>query len=339
MEKGDILGHEFMGKIEAIGDEVKNFKVGDRVVTSFCISCGNCFYCKQGLFSSCDGTNPSKKMESLFSHRTSGMFGYSHLTGGYDGGQAEYVRVPLADFNCLKLPENIPDEKLLFLSDVVCTAYHATEMGQVSKGQTVAVWGLGPVGLMTCEWAKFRGAKKIIGIDLVDYRLKMAKEKLGIQIIDISKVDCITALHEMCPQGPDVCIDAVGVGCYPKSLLSKFEKLLHLQTDQPEILREAITSCRKNGIISIVGDYFFDANQFPIGPFMEKGLTLRGGQTPVQKYWKELLEIIQDGKFDPSFVVTHSMTLASAEQAYKLFDGKEDNMIKVLLRTKALTSM
>jgi len=334
MHKGDILGHEFMGIIESVGSEVKNFKVGDRVVISAIIADGKCYYCQNQLFSCCDTTNPSKEMEQLYGHRTAGIFGYSQLTGGYDGGQAEFVRVPYADVNCLKVPDNLSDEKVLFLSDIVCTGWHANELGGVKEGQTVAVWGCGPVGLMALAWAKFLGAKRIIAIDGVDYRLQMAKQKLGAEIIDITKQDVIKTIQESVPNGPDVCIDAVGFR-FPKGLFQKIQRTIKLETDTSDILSEAIYCVRKGGTVSVVGDYLAYANQFPIGAFMEKGLTMAGGQVHVQKYWKQLLEYIQTGKFDPTFVITHTMPLEKADIAYRMFDQKEDGMVKVVLKTMA----
>jgi threonine dehydrogenase-like Zn-dependent dehydrogenase len=331
MERGDVMGHEFMGFVEAIGPEVKNLKIGDRVVVGFPIACGKCWYCKNGHFTCCDCTNPSKEMEKLYGHRISGMFGYSHLTGGYDGGQAEYARVPYADVNCLHVPSEVPDEKLLFLSDVVCTGWHATECGKVSPGQTVVVWGCGPVGLMALMWAKFKGANRIIGIDAVPFRLEMAREKLGAEVINFAERDVLQALKEMVPGGPDVCIDAVGFR-FPKSLLHKMQRALKLETDAPSVLEEMIMACRKAGYIGIVGDYFAYTNQYPIGAFMEKGLNMSGGQAPVQRYWKQLLGYIESGKVDPSFIITHRMPLEEAREAYKIFDTKEDNAIKILLK-------
>jgi threonine dehydrogenase-like Zn-dependent dehydrogenase len=333
MYTGDILGHECMGIVESVGSEVSELKVGDRVVVSCVIAEGSCFYCQNGAFSCCDCTNPSKEMEKLYGHRTSGFFGYSHLTGGYEGCQAEFVRVPFADINCLKVPNSLPDEKVLFLSDIVCTGYHATELGLVSKGHTVAVWGCGPVGLMAVAWCIFKGAKRVIAIDGVDYRLRIAKEKLGVETIDFTKQDVVKTLQEMAPGGPDVCIDAVGFRL-PKSLLHKFQRAVKLETDTSDVLYEAITAVRKAGTVSVVGDYYALTNNYPIGAFMEKGLTMRGGQVFAQKYWKQLLQWIEQGLFDPTFVITHSMPLENAATAYKMFDQHSDGMVKVILKTK-----
>jgi len=269
MHKGDILGHEFMGYVEDVGTEVKNLNPGDKVVVSFPIVCGKCSYCKNGDFSCCDNTNPSKEMEQQYGHRTAGIFGYSHLTGGYDGGQAEYVRVPFAENCCLKVNPSLPDEKVLLLSDILCTSWYANELADVKEGDVVAVWGCGPVGLLTQMWAKFRGAKRIIAIDGVPSRLRVAHEKFGSEIIDFTQQDVIKTIQNIVPDGPDKCIDAVGFR-FPKSLLHRFQRAMKLETDTPEILTEAITCCRKAGKIGIVGDYFSTANNFPIGAFMEK---------------------------------------------------------------------
>jgi threonine dehydrogenase-like Zn-dependent dehydrogenase len=331
MEKGDILGHEFMGIVEQIGSEVKNIQVGDRVVASFDISCGECDYCKREEFTLCDNTNPSTEMEKLYGHRISGAFGYSHLTGGYDGGQAEYVRVPFADVNLLKIPETVPDEKALYLSDILCTGWHANELAQIKEGDTVAIWGAGPVGICAAMWAKFRKAKKIVIIDGVAYRLQCAREALGIETINFTEHDVTETMKILIPGGPDACIDAVGFR-FPKTLLHKFQRAIKLETDAPEVLKEIITCVRKGGKIGVVGDYFANANQFPIGAFMEKGLSMSGGQSFTQKYWKQILEYLEKGQVDPTFLITHKLSLEDAVQAYKIFDEKKDNMIKVFLR-------
>lgn len=330
MESGDILGHEFMGIIEEVGDEVKQFKKGDKVVASAIICCGNCSYCKQGFTSSCEATNPSKEMEEQYGHRTSGIYGYSHLTGGYPGGQAEYCRVPLADVNLLKVPENMEDEKVLFLSDIVSTGYHATELAKVQEGDTLAVWGAGPIGLMAMAWAKYKGCKKIVAIDCVPERLHLAKEKFGAEGIDFSKKDVVQELQRLIPGGPDCCIDAVGCG----SAEGYLEGNTTEKIEAPDAIAQAVYCVRKAGRIGIVGDYFY-SNQFPIGAFMEKGLSMSAGQVQVHKYWKNLLEIIEAGKFDPTFLITHTLPLDQAAKAYRMFDLKEDGAIKILLKPRA----
>jgi len=337
VKKGDIFGHEFMGIIEDAGADVKKLKVGDRVVVSAVISCGKCFYCKSGRISLCDLTNPVPDMEKMYGDRLAGIFGYSHLLGGYEGGQAEYVRVPLADNTCLKIPDSVPDEKALFLSDIVCTGWHANELGEVKSGQTVAIWGLGPVGLMAAMWAKFRGATTVIGIDQIPHRLELARQQLNIDTIDFSKENVSKRLEQLVPGGPDVVIEAAGFR-YTKGLKHTVERKIGLELDTPEILTECIMCVRKGGNVSIVGDYFGNANQFPIGALMEKNLTVRGGQVHVQAYWNQLLDYIQQGKVDPSFVISHRMSLDDAAKAYHIFDKKEDNAVKILLKPSSSVS-
>ncbi|CAF1058167.1 unnamed protein product [Didymodactylos carnosus] len=333
LEKGDTLGHEFMGIVEDIGSEVKNLKKGDRVVTAFDIGCDRCVYCTDHkLFSSCDSTNDSKEQEKLYGHRTSGMFGYSHITGGWDGGQAQYVRVPFADSNTLLVPDSLPDEKVLFLSDILPTGWHATEMGEVSKGQTVAIWGCGPVGMLAALSAQYKKAGRVILIDNEQYRLDYAKKHLpGIETINFSKRSTLEQLKEMVPNGPDVAIEAVGFH-YSRTTAHKAQMLVGLETDPSEMLNEMIMAVRKGGIISIVGIYVGTTNGFNIGAFMEKGLRMAGGQTPCQKYWPILLPLIESGKLDPSFVLTHTMPLEKAPDMYKIFDEKKDGCVKVILK-------
>ncbi|CAF1470811.1 unnamed protein product [Adineta steineri] len=328
----DIIGHECMGIVESIGPNVKNIKVGDRVVVSAPIACGQCEYCKTGLFSLCDITNDSKVMETMYGHRICGAFGYSHLTGGYDGCQAEWVRVPFADVNLLKIENNrLTDEQVLFLSDIVCTAWHANVLGGVGPGTTVAIWGAGPVGLLTIMWAKYRGAKRIFSIDCIEERLAKARTQ-GAETIDFSKDNVIETMQKLLPGGPDVCIDAVGFR-YTKGMVHKMQRAVFLETDSPEVLDEAIVVVRKGGSVAIIGDYFYKSNQFPIGTFMEKAVTMRGGQLYCQSYWHDLLKIIENGEVDPTFIITHTMELSRAAEAYKMFDEKSDGTIKVVLKT------
>ncbi|KAL6048404.1 Glutathione-dependent formaldehyde dehydrogenase [Balamuthia mandrillaris] len=335
MQKGDILGHEGVGIVEEVGEAVKTLKPGDRVAISAVIACGQCEFCKKDMPSLCDVTNPSKEMEQLYGHRTAGLFGYSHLTGGYDGCQAEYVRVPYADNCCLKLPNSVPDEKAISLSDIACTGWHGNELAEVSEGQTVAVWGCGPVGLMTIMWARFRGAAHVYAIDDVPSRLQMA-EKLGAIGINFKEKTVVDTLLKAIPGGPDACIDCVGFR-YPSSLLHRIERTLKLETDAGDVLREAILCCKKGGKIALIGDYYSYTNQFPIGPMMEKGLTMRGGQVFVQKYWKKLLEFIENGQVDPSLVITHHMSLDDITKAYSMFDQKQENVLKILLHPRSPT--
>jgi len=331
MHEGDILGHEFMGIVEEIGSEVKNVKVGDRVVVAFDIACGNCFYCKREEYTACDTTNPSKLMEEMYNHRTSAMYGYSHLTGGVPGGQAEYVRVPLADVNVLKIPDDVPDDKALYLSDIVPTSFHGTELANVQKGSTVAIWGLGPVGLLAARWCQIRGASKIIGIDCVKERMRVARENLGITVINFKERKVVDTINEFVPGGVDCSIECAGFE-YASSTLHKVERALYLETDAADILTEMIYATRKCGTVSIIGVYAGFTNHFPIGAMMEKGLTVKGGQSPTQKYWKMCLEKIRSGEFDPLFVVTHRAKLSDGPQLYQKFYDKADGCIKVFLR-------
>eukprot|EP01125_Pyxidicula_operculata_P009882 TRINITY_DN3250_c0_g1_i3.p1 TRINITY_DN3250_c0_g1~~TRINITY_DN3250_c0_g1_i3.p1 ORF type:complete len:357 (-),score=40.64 TRINITY_DN3250_c0_g1_i3:283-1353(-) len=282
MKSGDILGHECMGVVESVGKEVTKIKVGDRVVVSAVIADGTCEYCQKGMYSLCDNTNPSGTQAFMFGgQRTAGLFGYSHLMGGYPGGQAEYIRVPFGDVNCLQIPKDLPDEKFLFLSDVLCTAWHACELGNVSKGDTVAIWGCGPIGLTAAVWSKIRGASKIIVIDSIQYRLDMARSQTDCDVINFSDgTDVRKAVLDLIPGGPNVCIDAVGFR-YAKSITHRLEKLVRAETDAIDSLSEAIYACRKGGRVVMIGDYIGLANHFPVGPAMEKGLTLVGSQVPV----------------------------------------------------------
>jgi threonine dehydrogenase-like Zn-dependent dehydrogenase len=330
MKSGDILGHEAMGIIEEVGSGVSKFKPGDRVVISCVIACGKCQYCTDKNFSCCDTTNPSGDMEKMFGHRTAALFGYSHLTGGYDGCQAEYVRVPLADVNCLKVPTDLPDEKLILLSDVLCTAWHGCELAEVKPGDVVGVWGCGPIGLACQALCKLRGASKVIAIDNADYRLNIAKTS-GCDVIDFDKEKVIDSLQKLCPGGLDACIDCAGYR-FPKSKMQKIERALSLETDALNIVNEMVKVCKKAGHIALIGDYFAFGNHFPIGPFMEKSITMRGGQVFVQKYWETLLGFITEGKFDPTFLITHTLPFTKAADGYKMFCNHEDGCVKVLLK-------
>lgn len=336
MQRGDVLGHEGMGIIEDCGSDVKNFKKGDRVVISAVISCGKCFYCKQQSYSLCDDTNPSMDLEALYGHRLSGIFGYSHLCGGFDGCQAEYVRVPIGDVNLLKVKENLKDEQVIFLSDIACTGYHATELGEVKEGKTVAIWGCGPVGLMAVMWSKFKKAARVFAIDSEPYRLEMAK-KLGAETINFAEKDVPTVVRTMCPGGPDVCIECAGFR-FPKTDFHKEQKQSKAETDAPEILTEMILSCRKGGHISIIGDYFGVTNGFPIGAMMEKNLHVTGGQVFVQKYWKQILQYIENGQVDLTWVVTHKLPFAQAAEGYKIFDHRQQNCLKIILKTSGAST-
>ena len=337
MESGDIMGHENMGEVIELGSEVTNLKVGDRVVVPFTISCGQCWFCKQGMFSACDTTNPNAEMAiKAMGHSPAGLFGFSHMLGGYSGGQAEYLRVPMADVGPIKVPDSITDEQALFLSDIFPTGYMAAENAQIKGGDTVAIWGCGPVGQFAIRSALMMGAGRVIAIDEVPERLAMA-EAGGAETIDFSKVDVYDELMARTDKrGPDSCIDAVGCEASAHgaadAVLDKVKAVAMLATDRVHVLREAIFSCRKGGTISIPGVYVGMGDKIPIGAAMNKGLTFKMGQTHVQAYTKPLLEKIEAGEIDPSFVVTHPADLEDAPEMYKKFRDKEDGVIKVVLR-------
>ncbi len=287
MESGDILGHEFMGEIVAVGKSVAKVAVGDRVVVAFPISCGECFFCSRDLFSCCERSNPNREIaEKLWGHSPAGLFGYSHAVGGFAGGQAEYVRVPFADVGCLKIPESIGDEQALFLSDIFPTGYMAAENGNIQKGDTVAVWGCGPVGQFAIKSAYMFGAERVIAIDRVPERLAMAKDQGGAQVIDYSQIDDInSALKELTGgRGPDVCIDAVGMEAHApgiEGVLDRAKQVLKVETDRPAVLRDVLLSVRNGGTVSVPGVYGGFVDTFPIGAFVNRNLTLKSGQTHV----------------------------------------------------------
>jgi len=334
LQKGEILGHEFMGIADEVGSGVTSIKKGDRVVASFQIACGKCQFCKEGLTSMCDTTNSSAVQEKLYGKPFAGLFGYSHFAGGFAGGQAEYVRVPFGDCNLLRIPNSVPNEKALYLSDIVPTSYHATVCADVQKGKSVAVWGLGPVGLLACKWSKLEGARRVIAIDQVPERLALARE-MECDTIDFSQQkDVVSAIYELEPQGVDCCIDAAAFR-YTKTLLQSAERLVGLETDSSEIPNETIRAVRKFGTIAIVADYAAMTNHFLIGALMEKGVTYRGcGQAPVQKYWHQLLEKIKSGEFDPTIVLTHRFSIEQFSDLYKAFDEKKYGIMKTYVQTK-----
>jgi len=337
MKEGDVLGHEFMGEVVETGSGVKNLRTGDRIVVPFPISCGNCWYCQKGMFSLCDNSNPNSwMMEKMYGDYTAGIFGYSHLYGGYSGGQAQYVRVPFADVMHVKIPEGIPDEKVLFLGDIFPTGYMAAENCSISPGDTVAVWGCGPVGLLAMKSAWLLGAHRVIGIDRSPERLRMAKEKAGAEIINTDESNVTETLHEMTGgRGPDSCIEAVGMeaeGTGIENAYDKVKQTLRLETDRGAALRQAITACRKGGTVSIPGVYAGLMDKFPIGTIFAKGLTIKTGQTHVQKYLQPLLERIEKGEIDPSFIITHRIAIDDAPGAYKMFRDKENDCVKVVMR-------
>ena len=337
MEKGDILGHEFMGEIVETGPDVKNRKVGDRVVVSFPISCGNCFFCKQEMYTLCENSNPNAWMgEKMFGHAPSGIYGYSHLTGGYAGGQAEYARVPFADVGTLKVPTSLPDEQVLFLSDIFPTGYMGAEMCDIKPGDTIAIWGCGPVGQFSIRSAFMLGAERVIAIDRFPERLAMA-EAGGAETINYEERDTYDALMEMTGgRGPDSCIDDVGLEAHGGHGMvyayDRMKQALGAESDRPIALREAIMACRNGGTVSVIGVYGGLIDKFPMGSVMNRSLTIKTGQCHVQRYWGKLLEHIENGDIDPSFVITHRMRLEDTPQGYDTFLHKEDNCIKIVLK-------
>jgi threonine dehydrogenase-like Zn-dependent dehydrogenase len=341
MKRGDILGHEFMGEIVETGKGVQNLQVGDRVVVPFPIACGRCARCKQELYSLCENSNPNAGMaEKLFGHPTSGIFGYSHLTGGYAGGQAEYARVPFANVGPIKIEnDDLTDEQVLFLSDIFPTGYMGAEMCDISPGDVIAVWGAGPVGQFAIASALLLGAERVIAIDRFDYRLRMAKEKAGAtDIINYSQnADVVEQLKELTGgRGPDACIDAVGMeahhGHFPIQAYDRVKQAARQETERAHAVREAIYACKPGGVVSVIGVYGGFMDKFPAGHFMNKGLTMRAGQCHVQRYMKPLLDHIQAGRIDPSFVVTHKLALGSAPEGYETFKHKQDECVKVVLK-------
>jgi threonine dehydrogenase-like Zn-dependent dehydrogenase len=339
MEKGDVLGHEFMGEVVEIGPGVKNhLKIGDRVVVPFPIACGACFACQHEMFSLCENSNPNSWLaEKMFGHATAGIFGYSHLTGGFAGGQAEYARVPFADVGPLKIPNGMPDEQVLFLSDIFPTGYMGAEMCDIQGGDVIAVWGAGPVGQFAMASAKLLGAERVIAIDRFDYRLRMAREKAGADdTINYEDVSVLEALKEMTGgRGPDACIDAVGLEAHGPTAMYAYDRAkqaLMLESDRPIALREAIMACRSGGTVSVIGVYGGMIDKFPMGAVMNRSLTIKTGQCHVHRYMKPLLERIQRGEIDPSFVITHTLPLSEAPRGYDMFVNKQDNCEKVVLK-------
>ncbi|MDB6121086.1 MAG: alcohol dehydrogenase [Pedosphaera sp.] len=337
MEKGDILGHEFMGEVVEVGSAVKNLQAGDRVVVPFPIACGNCFFCEKKMFSLCENSNPNAPLaEEMWGHSPAGIYGYSHLLGGYAGGQAEYARVPFADVNPIKIPEGLTDEQVLFLSDILPTGYMAAEQCDIEPGDTVAVWGCGPVGQFAIQSAFLLGAERVIAIDRFPNRLRMAEEKLGAVTLNYDEVDVYDALEEMTgDRGPDRCIDAVGMEAHAHGLAGAYDRVKQaamLETDRPIVLRQAIMCCRNGGTVSVPGVYGGFLDKVPFGAIMNRSLTIKTGQTHVQRYMRPLLERIQKGEIDSTFVITHRMNLADASKGYEMFDNKEDNCVKIVLK-------
>jgi threonine dehydrogenase-like Zn-dependent dehydrogenase len=337
MEKGDVIGHEFMGEVVEVGKAVNNLRKGDRVVVPFPIACGNCLSCQNGMFSLCENSNPNAWMaEKLWGHSPSGIFGYSHMLGGYAGGQAEYARVPFADVGPIKVPDELTDDQALFLSDIFPTGYMAAEMCDIKPGDTIAVWGCGPVGQFAMKSAYLLGAERVIGIDRFPERLRMAREKAGADTVNYEEVDIQDALRDMTAgRGPDACIDAVGMEAHGPSLMYAYDRVkqaMMLETGRPIAVREAIMACRNGGTVSVIGVYGGFIDKFPIGSMMNRSLTIRTGQCHVQRYMRPLMERIQKGEIDPSFVITHHLGLDDAPAGYAMFKDKQDECIKIVLK-------
>jgi threonine dehydrogenase-like Zn-dependent dehydrogenase len=335
MEKGDILGHEFMGEIVEVGSELKNRSVGDRVVVAFPISCGNCFFCQREMFSLCDNSNPNAWIaQKLFGHSPAGLYGYTHMLGGFAGGQAEYARVPFADIGTLKIPDGLPDEKVLFISDIFPTGYMAAENCNIQPGDTIAVWGCGPVGQFAIRSAFLLGAERVIAIDRFPERLAMAAEG-GAEPVNYEETDVYDFLMEETGGiGPDACIDAVGMEAHVPGIIGAYDRAkqaMMLETDRPHVFRQALIACRKGGTVSVPGVYGGFDDKIPLGALMNKALTIKTGQTHVQHYMEPLLERVQNGEIDPSFVITHRMRLEDAPSGYETFLKKEDACIKIVL--------
>jgi threonine dehydrogenase-like Zn-dependent dehydrogenase len=337
MKAGDVLGHEFMGEIVEVGSGVGNLKIGERVVVPFPIACGACFYCREGLTSLCDNSNPNAEMaEALYGFSGAGLFGYSHLYGGYPGGQAEYVRVPFADVGPCVVPAALSNDQVLFLSDILPTAYMAAENCGIRPGDTVAVWGAGPVGLLTMACARVLGAERVIGIDRWPARLRLAESQAKAETIDYEQTpDVVEELKQRTGgRGPDACVDAVGMEAHGVSLDAMYDRAKHmlmLATDRPHVLREALQACRKGGTVSIPGVYGGVLDKVPFGAAFAKGLTLRMGQTHVHRYLRPLLALIEAGQLDPTFVITHRWPMSRGPEAYRVFRDKADDSVKFVL--------
>ncbi len=337
MQKGDIVGHEFMGEVVETGPGVKNLKPGDRVVVPFPIACGSCFFCKQQMTSLCENSNPNAILaEKMWGHSPAGLFGYSHLLGGFAGGQAEYARVPFADVGPLKIENGFSDEQVLFLSDIFPTGYMAAEACDIKPGDTIAVWGCGPVGLFAIKSAFLLGAERVIAIDRFPERLRVARERCGADTINYEEASVLETLRELTGgRGPDHCIEAVGMEAHtpgPMYAYDRVKQAMMLETDRPFALREAMMACRNGGTVSVPGVYGGFIDKLPFGSVMNRSITIKTGQTHVHRYLRPLLQRIENGDIDPSFVVSHRMKLDDAPQAYDMFVKKEDECIKVVLK-------
>lgn len=336
MEPGDILGHEFMGEVVETGAAVSRIRKGDRVVIPFTISCGQCYFCKNELWSACDNTNPNAWMsEKLYGFSGSALFGYSHMLGGYAGGQAQFVRVPFIDVGALKIEDGLPDDQVLFLSDIFPTGFMAAENCDIKPGDVIAVWGCGPVGQFAIRSAFLLGATRVIGIDRFHERLKMARAA-GAEIVNYGEVDdLVEELKWMTAgRGPDACIDAVGLEAHGHGIAAAYDyakQRMKMSFDRPIVLRQVIQACRKGGVVSLPGVYGGMLDKIPFGAAFGKGLTFKMGQTHMQRYTERLLKHIQKGDTDPSFVITHKLSLDQAPDAYRMFRDKQDQCIKVVL--------
>jgi threonine dehydrogenase-like Zn-dependent dehydrogenase len=336
MKRGDILGHEFMGEVVEVGAGVKKLSIGDRVVGPFPIACGHCLQCEREMYSLCENSNPNAWMaEKMWGYSPCGIFGYSHMLGGYAGGQAEYARVPFADVGPIRVPESLADEQVLFLSDIFPTGYMAAEVCNIQPGHVIAVWGCGPVGQFAIKSAYMLGAARVIAIDRFPYRLNMARDKGGADVINYEEVDVHEALRDMTGgRGPDACIDAVGMEGHAPGIHGAYDRVkqtMMLETDRPVALRQAILACRSGGIVSVAGVYGGFIDKFPIGAIVNRALTIKSGQTHVHRYMRPLLDRVEAGEIDPSFVITHRMRLEDAPMGYDLFVNKEDECMKVVL--------
>ncbi|MFF1416262.1 zinc-dependent alcohol dehydrogenase [Streptomyces sp. NPDC058280] len=337
MEKGDVLGHEFMGEVVETGPGVKRLRTGDRVVVPFPIACGHCTACEHEMYSVCENSNPNAGLaEKFMGYSPAGLFGFSHMLGGFPGGQAEYARVPFADVGPIKIEDDLPDDQVLFLSDIFPTGYMGAEMCDIKPGDTVAVWGAGPVGQFAVASAYLLGADRVIAIDRFPYRLRIAREKAGAETINYEEVDVLDTLKEMTAgRGPDACIDAVGLEAHhPTTAVHAYDRAKQasrLETERPHALREAILACRNGGTVSVIGVYGGLLDKFPMGSLMNRSLTLKAGQCHVQRYLQPLLERIRNKEIDPSFVISHHMPLEEAPNGYEIFKNKQDECNKVVL--------
>jgi threonine dehydrogenase-like Zn-dependent dehydrogenase len=330
MKDGDIIGHESIGIVDEVGPQVKHFKVGDRVVISAIISCGQCEYCRRREWSCCETTNPQELQTELYGHHIGALFGFSRTFGGYDGCQAEYVRVPFADVNLFPIPKNITDKEAILVADIACTGFHGATLADVKNGESVVVFGCGPVGLMAQMWSHYKGASIVVAIDVDQQRLDFAKEKFGSTIINSKDEDPLEAVQRLIPGGPDKIIDCVGFR-FPDGFFHKLEMKLGLETDSPNIVNLAIKMVRKNGRITLIGDYVAYTNHFNLGALMEKHLTMNGGQLWPHNYYQEIFEAMASGKVNATAVLTHTFPMSKFDEVYKKFNKHEDGILKAYI--------